>query len=211
MHQLVHSLPESRAPERPVSEDEEGRGAGDPDADVCALVAEGALEQALISLMERHGEAVFRYCVTALDDETLARDVQQQVFIEAHRDLKKFSGRSILRGWLFGIARHRVLDQKRVVKRNLSRTRPLRDTNQDPQPAVSERIDQARLVEALRECLATLGEHILDAVLLRFQQGFSFEEMARISDELPGTLQARVKRALPVLRKCIEARTGGSV
>lgn len=209
MPQLAHVLPESRAPELPMSDDEEG--ARDPDADVRALITQGELERALILLMERHGDAVFRYCVTALEDETLAHDVRQQVFIEAHRDLEKFSGRSILRGWLFGIARHRVLDQKRVLKRNLPRTRPLRDTSHDPQAPVGERIDQARLVEALRACLATLGEHILDAVLLRFQQGFSFEEMARLSDELPGTLQARVKRALPVLRKCIEARTGGSV
>jgi DNA-directed RNA polymerase specialized sigma24 family protein len=48
-------------------------------------------------------------------------------------------------------------------------------------------------------------------VLLRFQQGLSFEEMSAICREKPGTLQARVARALPVLRDCIEMRTGGRV
>lgn len=43
-----------------------------------------------------------------------------------------------------------------------------------------------------------------DALLLRFQQDMSFEEMAEICAEKPGTLQARVARALPQLRERIE-------
>ena len=46
------------------------------------------------------------------------------------------------------------------------------------------------------------------AVVLRYQHGFTFEEMAVICNEKPGTLQARVSRALPLLRACVE-RTGG--
>jgi DNA-directed RNA polymerase specialized sigma24 family protein len=39
---------------------------------------------------------------------------------------------------------------------------------------------------------------------LRFQQGVTYEEMARREGERPATLQARVARALPVLRRCLE-------
>jgi RNA polymerase sigma-70 factor (ECF subfamily) len=49
------------------------------------------------------------------------------------------------------------------------------------------------------------------AVVLRYQQGFSFEEMAEVLNEKAGTLQARVMRAMPILRKCIEVTTGGAV
>lgn len=181
------------------------------DADIRALIAEGELERALGMLMDRHGDALFRYCCKGLDSEAHADDVLQQVFIEAFRDLRAFTGRSTLRGWLFGIARHRVLDHKRVLKRNLPRSRPLRDTSIDPRPPAAELIDDARLREALVECLGELGDHVRNALLLRYQQGFSFEEMSAICEEKSGTLQARVARALPVLRKCIEARTGGAV
>jgi DNA-directed RNA polymerase specialized sigma24 family protein len=47
--------------------------------------------------------------------------------------------------------------------------------------------------------------------LLRFQEGFTFEEMSRMSEERAGTLQQRVARAMPVLRACIEKRTGGEL
>src|SRR5262249_39612715 len=81
----------------------------DPDADVLALVGRDT-RVALHHLMQRHGRAVYRYCRIALGDAVLADDVHQQVFIEAFRDLPGFAGRSTLRTWLLGIARHRVLD-----------------------------------------------------------------------------------------------------
>ena len=50
-------------------------------------------------------------------------------------------------------------------------------------------------------------------MLLRYRDGFQYEEIARIhregagiAEEKPGTLQQRVARALPVLRKCLERR-----
>jgi RNA polymerase sigma factor (sigma-70 family) len=81
----------------------------------------------------------------------------------------------------------------------------------DPSPPPGERLDEARLQHALVECLRTLGEHVRGTLVLRYQNGFTFEELATIFGDKPGTLQARVMRALPVLRACIEARTGGNV
>jgi RNA polymerase sigma-70 factor (ECF subfamily) len=181
------------------------------DADVRELIRSGELERALLLTMQRHGLAMFRYCCTALDSETLADDVLQQVFIEAYRDFPRYAGRSSLRAWLFGITRHRVLDQKRALKRDQPRSRQLKESAPDPQPLASERIDDEQLRQALVACLGELGEHVRGALLLRYQQGFSFEEMAEACNEKAGTLQARVARALPVLRLCIEGRTGGSV
>jgi DNA-directed RNA polymerase specialized sigma24 family protein len=41
-----------------------------------------------------------------------------------------------------------------------------------------------------------LGEPARTAVLLHYQQGLTYEEMVVVCDEEPGTLQARVARAL---------------
>jgi RNA polymerase sigma-70 factor (ECF subfamily) len=189
-----------------------GASAVDPDDDVRRLVERGERHAALRLLMSRHGDAVYRYCREALGgDAALADDVHQQIFIEAHRDLPQFAGRSKLRTWLFGIARHRILDAAKARHRRSSH---LADNDQvvsvaDPHPGADERLDDARLHAALAGCLAQLGEAIRVAVLLRYQQGFSFEDMAEVCHEKPGTLQARVARALPALKLCIEARTGG--
>jgi RNA polymerase sigma-70 factor (ECF subfamily) len=186
--------------------------AADPDSDVIGLVANGDMTGALRRLMQRHGTSVFRYCREALRDRALAEDVQQQVFIAAFRDLPRFSGRSTVRTWLFAIARHRVLDAAKSRRRARSHV----DSEDaahipDPGPSPGEHLDDERLRDALVACLQKLAPHVVTAVLLRFQQGFTFEEMADACHEKPGTLQAQVARALPSLRACIETRTGGTL
>jgi RNA polymerase sigma-70 factor (ECF subfamily) len=184
----------------------------DPDSDVIGLVANGDMTGALRSLMRRHGTSVYRYCREALRDTALAEDVQQQVFMAAFRDLPRFSGRSTVRTWLFAIARHRVLDAAKSRRRARSHV----DGDDaahvpDPRPSAGERMDDARLREALLDCLQKLAPHVLTALLLRFQQGFTFEEMAEVCHEKSGTLQAQVSRAMPALRTCIETHTGGTL
>ncbi len=184
----------------------------DPDDDVLALVDNEDVAGALRRLMQRHGDAVFRYCREALRDAALAEDVHQQVFIEAFRDLPRFAGHSALRTWLFAIARHRVLDAVKARRRAQARIveTDLPDSP-DPRPAPADSIDDTRLCEALVASLGELCEATRTAVLLRFQQGFTFEQMAEICREKPGTLHARVARALPLLRASIESRIGCSV
>jgi RNA polymerase sigma factor (sigma-70 family) len=186
--------------------------AGDPDADAARLAAAGDAAGAIRLLMQRHGDAVYRFVRNALRDDARADDVHQRIFIEAYRDLPRFGGRSSLRTWLFAIARYRVIDAAKVRTREEGRASGDDGADApDLRPSPGEQIDDARLRRALAGCLDQLGEHIRTAVLLRYQQGFSFEEMGEIMREKAGTLQARVARALPVLRACIEAAAGGAV
>lgn len=186
----------------------------DPDSDVLGLIAKGDMTGALRQLMDRHGEAVYRYCRTELRDDTLAEDVQQQVFINAYRSLGKFEGNSTLRTWLFSIARYRVLDAAKSRRRaaaHLGESAEDEAEVADPSPSAGELLDDDRIRDALKQCIERLAGSVRDALLLRYQQGFTFEDMAKICDEKPGTLQAKVSRALPRLRSCIERRTGGRV
>jgi RNA polymerase sigma factor (sigma-70 family) len=184
----------------------------DEDSDVLALVAQGDMKGALRRLMQRHGGAVYRYCREALRDETLAEDVNQQVFLQAYRDLARFGRRSTVKTWLYAIARNRVLDAAKSRRRAHAHIESDDATAvPDPRPSAGERIDDGRLYEALLSCFARLRVEVRVALLLRYQQGFTFEDMAEVCGEKPGTLQAQVSRALPLLRECIERRTRGSL
>ncbi len=54
-------------------------------------------------------------------------------------------------------------------------------------------------------CLEGLAPPIRLALLLRYQEGFSYEEMGEMCRERPVTLQRRVVRAMLVLRRCLES------
>jgi RNA polymerase sigma-70 factor, ECF subfamily len=135
---------------------------------------------------------------------------EEKVIKFAYYNLDRFDGRSSVRTWLFAIARNRVLDALKSRRRMERRQDPANlDAVPDPRPSVDESIDDQRLHQALAVSVARLPALTQAALLLRYQQGFTFEEMSEICGEKPGTLQARVARALPVLRRRIEAMTGG--
>lgn len=180
----------------------------DPDSEVLGLVCKGEPAEALRLLMERHGADVYRFCRRMLRDPTLADDVHQHVFIEAYRDLPRFAGRSSLRTWLFSIARHRALDALRSRARQESRQADLAEIAGvfDPRPLATESLDRRQL---LVTGLDSLEAQAREALLLRYEQELSFEEMAQICDQRPAVLRMRVSRAMRQLRAAMKSLTGG--
>jgi RNA polymerase sigma-70 factor (ECF subfamily) len=179
----------------------------DPDGDIIALIDRGHEDRAIRQLFERHGPAVLRYCRDSLRDDALADDVQQQVFIEAFRDLRNFQRRASMKVWLLAIARHRVLDaaKKRRSARNYFAEGTAITDAADAAPSPGEALDEARLREALLAAVDELPDGTRMAVLLHYEHGLTFAQFARLCRERPGTLCARVARALPLLRRRIEA------
>lgn len=173
------------------------------------LVAAGQLRRALTLLMERHGDAVYSCALRVLRDEDAARDVLQQTFLAAYRDLPDFGGRSSVKTWLITIASHRALDWMRARRRSERRLvddEGLEERGDEQAPSVQALLDGPREVRALEECLAQLTPEVRAALLMRFQQGLRYDEMARGTGERVGTLHMRVTRALPVLRRCLERK-----
>jgi RNA polymerase sigma-70 factor, ECF subfamily len=157
--------------------------------------------------MDAHERAVYRYCYRMMRDPSLAEDMLQTTFLQAYEGLEHFEGRSSLRTWLIGIARHRCLDALKA-RRRWDKTFELKDPETDPRASVSSRdpFDDYDWSRSLESCLEKLEDKIRDAVLLRYVEGLSYPEMERVSGDHAATLQMRVARALPVLRRCLESK-----
>lgn len=163
---------------------------------------------ALTILMHAYGRDLHRHCFQVLRDRDLADDVHQTVFVQAYRDLPGFAGRSSLRTWLYGIARHRCLDAMKIGarwRRRFVRAEPLPEMA-DERPRADDALAESGEVVALVDALAGLPVESRIAVLLRYREGMTFEEIGAVCGEKPATVQARVARALPRLRAAL---TGG--
>jgi RNA polymerase sigma-70 factor (ECF subfamily) len=113
-----------------------------------------------------------------------------------------------MRAWLFGIAHHRCLDEPSRRLRKQDRCDPI-ESVEHSLDAVARPDDIAAANErgsALHACLDELSAESRAAVLLRYQEGMTYPEMAIVFGALVATLQARVIRALPVLRRCLERK-----
>jgi RNA polymerase sigma factor (sigma-70 family) len=177
--------------------------------DAQSLLEAGDLRGAIAALVEDHGDAVYAFCLRTLRNPALAEDVAQQVFLHAHRDIARFQGRSTWLVWLIGIAAHRCMDAINSERRRLRRIE-LNDQATPQAPDLgcspSDRVDRSRWIRGLDECLSTLASEVRMTVLLRFQSGMSFPDMSEVLGVRSETLQARVARALPVLRRCLESK-----
>jgi RNA polymerase sigma-70 factor (ECF subfamily) len=187
------AVPEGSPPIKPV--------------DALALLASGDRRGAITALMDEHGAAVYNFCSRFLLDRVLAQDVLQQVFLHAYRDIDGFQRRSSLRTWLLRIATHRCQD---AIK-SRSRQRVAYDSDAiggaiDPGRIPIEHVEQSRLLEALEECLEELPAEVRATVILRFRSDWSYREMSGSLDASAVALQARVARALPTLKRCLEGK-----
>lgn len=191
---------------------ESGRGdvveAPPPEADILDALERGDRRTALALLMDVYGSALYAFCRNMVRDADLAADVHQTTFVQAWQGLEHFSHRSTLRTWLYGIARHRCLDALKIDRRR-NRRFELVDSlpeNEGHEPEAEKQLVAGAFSRALNACLAALAPRVRLAVALRFEEGFSYPEMASVCDDRPATLQARVSRALPALRRCLEEK-----
>jgi RNA polymerase sigma-70 factor, ECF subfamily len=182
--------------------------AGEGEAEVLAALDGGDHDRALTALMRTLGAPVYRYCRQLIGDRALAEDVQQVVFAQAYEHLATFERRSTVRAWIFTIAHNRCLDVLKAERRWSRRFTPEDEAPEPshPDPPVDERLGATTTGQAVADCLQRLEPHVRMAVMLRYQEGLAYDDIARISRERAGTVQARVARAMPLLRQCLERK-----
>lgn len=173
-----------------------------------AAIAAKNYDGALDLVMRAYGVELHRYCSAMLRDPELIADVHQLVFVQAYESFGDFSERSSIRAWLYGIARHRCLDALKIKRRRLSRFRLVGAVPEeaDPAPAPDEKLDERALSRALHQCLQKLSASVKATLLLRYQAELSYAEISASTGERATTLQQRVTRALPVLKRCLDER-----
>jgi len=179
----------------------------DSEAAVREALARDDHKRALTLLMGLYGKAIYNYCRHMLGDATHAEDAQQTTFAQAYADFGRYQGRSPLRQWLQGIARHRCLDMLKTMRREKKHvehpeTPPDVETSE---PSAEEQLHIGSIGKHLAHCLSKLDDDVRDAILLRFMEQMSYEEMAKVTSTRAATLQMRVARAMSGLRKCLEA------
>lgn len=168
-----------------------------------ACVRRGQRAEGLKLLMVAYGGPLLAFAVRVLRDRELAKDVRQQVFLAAFQGIEKFQGRSTLWSWLCGIAYHRCLDERRRARRASAVDEfDVLDALVGPPDAT---MDEDRMTErrALERCLAKLSPSLRAQVLMRCFLALSYMEIAEVLRIPHGTVQVRISRVLPRLRRCL--------
>lgn len=126
------------------------------------------------------------------------------VFLRAFRGLDRFTGEPpAFRSWLFTIAHHLVVDQRRFASR---RPRPV-VLDRFPDVAGGNAEDEAVrrvTLERLTAQLALLTVEQRDVLLLRFVADLSLEEIAEAQGRTVGSVKALQHRAIEAVRRHLD-------
>lgn len=148
-------------------------------------------------------DSMYRVAYRLTSHPTLARELVQETYLQAWKNLGKLKERSKLRSWMFSILRNQYT---KLIRKESKAANSIEHIEQVPeQSGLSDgESDSAGLVQT---ALATLEDKHRLPLLLVSMEGMSVEEAAKILSVPRGTVLSRLSRGRDKLKAAI-LRTG---
>lgn len=165
------------------------------DAELVELVRAGNLD-AYGPLVDRHQGLLYRHALGMGLDHDTSLDLVQDAFVKAYGRLAECLEPAHFRAWAFRIARNLCLDHLKSVRRL---TLPM--SHVEGIEEIPDGTDGARDVDhTLRQALLRLPDALREAFLLKHDAGYTYEEVAELTQASPSAVKMRVHRAREALR-----------
>lgn len=146
--------------------------------------------QAFGELYSRHASRVLGFLRKKVRSEALARDIFQSTFLKFHKSRARYDAAFPFVPWLFTICRNELLDAlKKPHLKNESLVAEIPDLAEVERPSQMPAPNLSGLSQAQR-----------DAVEMRYNKEFSFDEIAARLDTSPANARKLVSRAIQFLR-----------
>jgi len=176
------------------------------DFDEVLAAARGGDESAFTSLFRSVQPLLLRYLRTvARDGAVTADDVAADTWMSVVRGLGRFRGdEDGFRGWVFTIARARLVDARRSARRLPLPVDAAVELTERPGAAdVPAAVDELMTTEAALELVGRLAPDQAEAVVLRHVVGLDVAQTARVLGKKPGAVRIATMRGLHRLRELL--------
>ncbi|MEU6085117.1 ECF subfamily RNA polymerase sigma factor, BldN family [Streptomyces sp. NPDC047108] len=166
--------------------------------------AQAGEAEAFGRLYDQYADTVYRYIYYRVGGKATAEDLTSETFLRALRRIGTFTwqGRDF-GAWLVTIARNLVADHFKSSRFRLEvTTGEMLDANEverSPEDSVLESLSNAALLEAVRK----LNPQQQECVTLRFLQGLSVAETARVMGKNEGAIKTLQYRAVRTLARLL--------
>jgi RNA polymerase sigma-70 factor (ECF subfamily) len=163
-------------------------------------------EQVIEALVALYRAGLYRLACSMLSDPDEAEDAVQQIFVRAALNLGRYQPGSNFKAWLYTLAVNvcRGLLRKRKAREALLRLLG-RSYQADSQAGSLEgALEQRETAEQIWLAVERLHEKHRLVVCLRYQQGFTIAEIARVLGVREKTVYSRLYAALDRLRSQME-------
>jgi RNA polymerase sigma-70 factor (ECF subfamily) len=158
--------------------------------------------EALAELYDHYGPRMYAYIYRRVSDATLAEDLTAELFLRVLLALRNEQAwRDSFIAWLYRVAHNLVVDHYRRQPAVASQSLDESLAAQDGDPIASAEDALAR--ERLRSAIGRLTQDQQQVLALRFGEGLTAKETARILGKSTGAVEALQHRALAALRRIL--------
>jgi RNA polymerase sigma factor (sigma-70 family) len=157
-------------------------------------------------------DPAFRVALWMLNDEAIAEDIVQSVFLSAYRGIKHFRSQSI-RAWLLKMVRNACIDEIRRQKRHpwVALEPKNADSDEvesarwciDTHPSPEESVIKLETAQKINQALHQLPDGMCEVVVLIDVEEVDYQEAAVILGLPLGTIKSRLARARARLRQIL--------
>jgi RNA polymerase sigma-70 factor (ECF subfamily) len=146
--------------------------------------------------------ALYKFLIVKSLDRQLAEDLLQETFLQIHRSRKTYiPGRPVM-PWIFSIAHHVYLSDRRSRLKRIKREEALESRLEDI--PIPPDIEAGAEIGGLRNALASLPREQRESILLHHYWGFSFREIGKTLGIRTGTAKLRAHRGLLKMREFLK-------
>lgn len=184
--------------------------------------------EAFRQLFETHKDRAWTIALHFIGDEAAARDITQQVFLKLFSTIGQFRGEAGFSTWLYRLVVNACLDEQRRRKRFLSFDffggdkadgsdggmnamdwQQAKQFEQSGQKLPQEDgYAQLEISASVKAAVKELKPKLRIAILLKYFEGLSYEEIARVLGCSTGTVASRLNRGHKELARRLQHLRG---
>lgn len=153
-------------------------------------------------LVSRHERQIFNYLHQLTRNRHDAEDLVQETFIKAYRGIHRYDASFAFATWLFTIAKRTAYSHFRSAGRAVEHPSENQEDRTNPATALEEKDERDLLWSLARR----LKQNQYESLWLRYGEGFSVAEIARILNTNQIHVKVLLHRARATLAKALRAR-----
>lgn len=162
-------------------------------------------------IVKKYENKVYGIVFHMMKNQNEVEDLAQEVFLKVYKNLDKFKGDSSLYTWIYKITVNLCLDELKKRKNiiYLDEKISVEDGEIDKELPSNERsqeelYEDKELKENLHRCINKLPDKQKMMIVLRDIKGFSYDEIAKITNNKIGTVKSQINRARLKLKELLD-------
>ena len=162
---------------------------------------------ALSELYRRHGDGLFSFLLRLAGDRMVAEEILQDTLLAVWRGADTFAGRSLVRTWLYGIARRQAHNRLRTRRPADASLDDVADPAEDA-PGPEELALAGVTREQVMAAIDRLSLVHREVVVLSLLAELSHAEIAAVVGVPTGTVKSRLHHARAALARSLRELAG---